>query len=232
MARRSPFGRDERVVTEVTISSANSSRTITLSEVRDWFGKSKKLQLGRGQCSKIAARLTRLRWPSDSPTPTDTFDPEIMEGYWDFDNATKAAKTLLEHVPAMLSHWKSLRPTAESRAGYEAIHNLKDALSTAMPYVEWPFGRYQRQTGRKQPKDWHIYSVLIARLVVEVLVVAGESKPGITHNSLVVRVVHKALIRMDFPNSAMITRDAIGAHLSRWNKRYGLTKRISQQSKP
>jgi hypothetical protein len=130
---------------------------------------------------------------------------------------------LLDSVPAMLSHWNGQRSTSETREGCEAIKALGDALSAAMHYIEWPFGRYEPQTGQKRPKDWHTYSIIIARLIVRTLIDAGEAAPGITHNSLVVQVTHRALIRLEVPNLGMLTPDAIGAHLARWNKKYGLT---------
>jgi hypothetical protein len=203
------------------------TRTITAAEVRGWFGDSSC----EVQYSEIAAFLTKCRWPSDPPPPPDApWLPKIIESgsndCWDFKAATDAAKTLRDSVPAMLSHWEGLRWAPETREGYEAIKGLGEALSAAMPYVEWPFGRYERQTSRKLMKDWHTYSALFANRIIDVLVEAGHQKPGITRNSVLVRVIHSALIRMKFPNPEMITRSAIGMHLTRWNEEFGLTSRL------
>jgi hypothetical protein len=109
------------------------------------------------------------------------------------------------------------------RGGYDAIEKLGEALSTAMPYIEWPLGHYERQTRPKRPKAWHTMALIVARLVIGVMVEAGHNDPGISRNSVVARVVRKALIRMNFSNSQMITLTAIAAHLTRWDKKYGLT---------
>jgi hypothetical protein len=207
------------------------TRTITAAEVRGWFGASSNALLSEVQYSEIAAYLTKCRWPSDPPPSPDAPGlSKIIESgsddYWDFKAVTDAAKTLRDSVPAMLSHWEGLRWAPETREGYEVIKGLGEALSAAMPYVEWPFGRYERQTRRKQMKDWHGPSVLFANRIIDVLVRAGHNNPGITHNSVLVRVVHSALIRMKFPNPEMITRSAIGMHLTRWDEEFGLNSRL------
>ena len=66
-------------------------------------------------------------------------------------------------------------------------------------------------------------ALVIARLVIKVMIDAGHNEPGITRNSIVVRIVRNALIRINFPNTKMITISAIGAHLTRWNNKFGLT---------
>jgi len=113
------------------------------------------------------------------------------------------------------------------------LSGLGEALSTGMPYIEWPFGYYERQSHPKRPKTWHMMALLVAQLVIRVMVEIGHEDPGITRNSVVARVVRKALIRMNFPNSNMITLTAIGAHLTRWDKSFGLTpKGIVSLSRP
>jgi hypothetical protein len=199
---------------------------ITADEVRQWFGSSCGLQLGDAQYDEIAACLTKWRWPSDPPDSPWLPKEEIETNpnpWWDFQGASDAAKTLLASVPAMLSHWDGLRWAPETNAGYEAIKTLRNALSVAMPYIEWPFGQYERQTGRKQPKAWHIPAILVAQVIVKAMIKAGHDEPGITRNSVVVRVVRKALIRMGYPDPEMVTTTAIGAHLTRWDKKFGLT---------
>ena len=51
----------------------------------------------------------------------------------------------------------------------------------------------------------------------------GHGEPGITRNSVVVRIVRNALVRMNFQDVKMTTPAAIGAHLTRWDKKFGLT---------
>jgi hypothetical protein len=210
----------------VTISDDTASRVITGAEVKGWFGNSCNARLGCAQYGEIAACLTKFRRPSDTPDfprfPKDAIEARLNR-WWDFKAASDAAKTLLDSVPAMASHWDGLRWAPETCGGYEAIKTLGDALVIALPYIEWPFGHYQRQTGRKRPKAWHIPAVLIAHVIVKAMIGAGHNEPGITRNSVVVRVVHKALIRMRFPDSEMITATAIGAHLTRWDEKFGLT---------
>jgi hypothetical protein len=198
------------------VIEAKASRTITAAEVRDWFGKNPKSRLGNAQHREIAAYLTKLRWPSDAggllgPRPSTV---EIgTDDYWDFDAATDAAKLLLESLPAMHRHWNGLLWAPETRGGYAAIKTLQDALVIALPYIEWPFGEYERQTGRKQPKTWHLPAVMVANVIVKAMIEAGHDEPGITRNSILVRVVRKALIRMRYPYVQMITASAVGAHL-------------------
>ena len=206
-----------------------ASRTITANEVRDWFGKSPKAQLGGTHYRTIAAYLTKIRWPSDAggllgPQPSTV--KIVPDDYWDFKAATDAAKLLLDTMPAMLRHWDGLRWAPETRGGYRAIKTLKSALRIALPNIEWPFGKYERQTGRKRPKVWHLSAVMIANVIVKVMIEAGHDDPGITRKSIVVRVVRKALIRMQYPHVQMITASAVGAHLTRWDKKYGLTRSV------
>jgi hypothetical protein len=207
------------------VAQDTASRTITAAEVRDWFGKSPESRLGNAQYCDIAAYLTRLKWPSDPmrrPSSRRSADETIeSDAYWDFKAATDAAKLLRESIPAMLTHWNGLLWAPETRGGYAAIKTFQDALVITLPYIEWPFGEYERQTGRKQPKTWQLPAVLIAKVIMKAMIEAGHNEPGITRNSIVVRVIRKALIRMRFLNE--ITISAVGAHLTRWDKKYGLT---------
>jgi hypothetical protein len=209
-------------------SRAKGSRKITAAEVRRWVGNSKRSKLGPAQCNEIAEALTSYRWPADPPSPPGSpWVPREIDGdpdrWWDFKATTEAAKALLKSAPAMLSHWEGQRWTSQTRDGFDVIKALGDALFLAMPYIEWPFGYYERQARRRQPKPWHTMAVIIANLVIKVLIESGQNAPGITRNSVVVRVIRNALVRMDFPNSKMITPSAIGMHLERWDKKYGLT---------
>jgi hypothetical protein len=204
------------------------SRKIAPSEVKQWFGTSSKAQLHNSQYRKIATHLTKLHWPSDPPPPPDSpwlakIITEPDDRWWDFRAATAAAKTLHDSIPKMLVFQEGLRWAPETRDGHGAIMRLQEALLTALPYIEWPFGFYKRSTGYKPPKAWHTYALLVAQLIIREMVVAGHAEPGITRNSVVVRVVRKALIRMLIPQAKIISSTAIGAYLTRWNKKYGLT---------
>ena len=209
-------------------NSQHASRTITAAEVRGWFGSSPKSRLGATQYREIAAYLTKIRWPSDTgplfqPCPV-AVEPDEADRYWDFGAAFAAAKLLLESMPAMLRHWNGLLWAPETRGAHPAIKALQDALTVALPYIEWPFGVYERQTGRKKPKIWHLPAVMVANIVIKAMIEAGHDDPGITRNSIIVRVVCKALIRMRYPHVHMITASAVGAHLTRWDKKYGLIR--------
>jgi hypothetical protein len=206
----------------------SGSRKITSVEVRQWFGSSSKAKLHNPQYRKIASHLTKLHWPGDPPPPADspwlaTINTEIDDRWWDFQAATAAAKTLRDSFPKMLAFQEGLQWAPETRDGLGAIKQLQASLVVAIPYIEWPFGYYKRATGYKPPKAWHTYASLVARLVIQEMVVAGHAEPGITRNSIVVRVVRKALIRMTIPYAKTVSNTAIGAYLTRWDKKYGLT---------
>jgi hypothetical protein len=205
------------------------SRTITPADVREWFGS--RSRPNEALCDEIAGRLTKMRWPSDPPDDPDSpwLQCEILEPdtdrWWDFEGAADAAKTLLASVPAMLSFWDQLRWAPETRAGHEAIKALGGALSLALPYVEFPFGKYERQV-RKRPKNWHVPAIIIASFIREALIQSGRGAPALTRNSVLVRVVRQALVRMEYPNIGTVTPTAIGAHLTRWADKYWVPARI------
>jgi len=54
------------------------------------------------------------------------------------------SKTLLDNMPAIVSHWDG----RQGLRGTDAVMKLKEALSEAIEHLEWPFGRYDRQTGQ------------------------------------------------------------------------------------
>ena len=176
--------------------------------------------------------MTRLHWPEDPastagspwlPEITTTFD----ERWWDFKAAANAANTLNESIAKMLVFQEGLLSSPETRDSYAAIKSLGDALVTAIPYIEWPFGPYERRSGFRRAKQWHTYALIIARLTIDELEMAGHGDRGITRNSVVVRVVQNALLRMRIPPQTL-SKTAIGAFLTRWNKKYGLTRKAIQ----
>lgn len=200
-----------------------SDRTITANEVESWFGNSSAARLKEKQYSEIAAKLTRFKW-SDEPAkvgPPNKLTEDDQDRWWDFKAVPDAAKLLYASLPAMRRHWKSLERGPETQGGDSVILDLGQALEKALPYIEWPFGKYKRTTGRKIPKDWHLPAVLIAKVIVRALVESGHTSPAISKNSVVARIVRRALIRMRYLNE--IDTSAIAAHLTRWNKTYGLT---------
>jgi hypothetical protein len=211
------------------VLSAENNRTITAAEVEKWVGKSSKSKMGEVQFHEIAAGLTRFRWPNDPPKRFAN-EARVVDSdgspFWDFTAVTAAAKTLLKNAPAMLSHWEGQRWAPQTRDGFDIIKNLGDALLRAMPYIEWPLGYYDGKTSNKTPKPWHAMAIVIARLVIKSMIEAGQDQPGLARNSVVARIVYRALFRMNFPNSNMITVTAIGAHLTRWDKKYGLTPSV------
>jgi hypothetical protein len=196
-------------------------RIITPAEVRAWFGKSKQQKLKPEVYGKIAAGLTNLRWPSDPPPKARSRSPVSESCLWDIKAAGKDAKALLASIPVMLSHFREPKWSPEHQEAYKAIDALNQTLHAAMPYIEWPLGRYEPSKGKKAPKNWHMHSFLIARLVIDTFLEAGHKAPGITHNSIVVTIIKNALVRMQFPYSKTVSREAIGAHLKRWHEKYG-----------
>ncbi len=206
-------------------SAQTTDRTIKAAEVKTWFGKSRQAQLADAQYSEIAARLTQYRWKNDPPDdPNSPWLPKLTKAddreWWDFKASLEAAKTLLESAPAMLRHWESLQKWPATRDGYETIKKLSASLSEAMPYIEWPFGKYERQTGMKTPKIWHAPVFAIARLIISAMVAAGHANPAITKNSVVVRIVQSAMIRMEHDPIQLTT---IAAYLVRLDRKFGLT---------
>jgi hypothetical protein len=205
----------------VKTSPDKVSREIIAAEVKQWFGNSSKAQLRNDQYGEIAARLTRFYWPSD-PLELPELFTESHDRCWDFGAAIDAAKSLFDDIPAMVAHWNCPQPTPETRAGLDAIKQLEAALLVALYHLEWPFGGGERLIGQKQPKDWHVYALGIASLIIGEMIKAGNTKPGITRNTVVVKVVHKALVRMGIPYSRTLSHSAIGAYLTRSNEKHGL----------
>jgi hypothetical protein len=199
----------------------DNKRIITAAEVMAWRRSGNRSKLTDEECEKIGIKLTSMRWPADPP-PDQLETAEIREDeYWDVKETTNAARSLLADLPVMLSHWEGLVWSPTTAGGYPAIKNLEQALLAAMPYIEQPFGPYEPRTGHKEPKDWHIYAIVIANLITKLLVDSGRAKPALTHNSVAVRIIYQAIRRMGIPDADMITHPAIGAHLGRWQELYG-----------
>jgi hypothetical protein len=193
---------------------------------RSEVGISSKIKLREPQYSRLAARFTKFRWPSDPPLARSSrrYNPvsEPDQRLWDFKAATKSAQTLRDSIPKMLEFQKTLLWAPETQNGYAAIKALETALTSALPYIEWPFGESKKATGQKRAKEWHTYAHLLARDMIGEMIAAGYPQPGITRNSVVVRVVQKALRRMKIPHSQSLSLTTIGAYLTRQHKKFGL----------
>jgi hypothetical protein len=220
------------------------ARTITPAEVKDWFGRRPPAEAA---CTEIAALLTKMRWASDDPLPAlrdgmcwawlpDQAGPVQVpdidpDPYWDFRAATDAAKTLLAGFPRMLRHWDGLMWSAETSGGYPAIKAAQDALLAALPYIEWPFGAYERQGHRTKMRlaDWHMPALAIKNIVSEVLMKCGwSSAPRFSRDAAATRVVFNALARMDYKKISRrkgeeSETNTIAAFLRRWGQHWEKT---------
>ncbi|HEY5305929.1 MAG TPA: hypothetical protein VIJ52_04590 [Pseudolabrys sp.] len=222
------------------------SHTITAVEVQKWSANARK-PWPNDVCAEVAAGLNKMQWFSDPPLPLlkdgerrersidfATSPPKIGEWqavpdldddqWWDFQAAADAAKTLLNSVPAMLAHSDGLRWAPKTRDHYAAIEALRDALVRSMPYIEWPFGKYEPQDHRKKsrPSDWHMPAVVIAGIISRALVQfkVRSRAPSFSRDSIEAQVVHEALTRTGYK---CIDTNTIAAHLTRRAAKFGKT---------
>jgi hypothetical protein len=225
------------------------TRTITSSEVMEWFGRK---PLSDEACTEIAARLTKMRWASDLLLPvledgmrwtlaavppgeadwlhlpagkmtweqTPDNDPDP---YWDIQAATEAAKTLLASIPRMLRHWDEQRLTP--RASSEAIKALDDALERALPFIESPFGQGERQDHRERMrlKDWQMPALAIKNIMSQVLSKCGRQS-AFSRAAAATRVVKRALVRMGYKiphrKGEYSETNTLAAFFRRWEKHW------------
>jgi len=163
-----------------------------------------------------------MRWPNDSHELTEAEEQEKEGRWWDFEKASSAVYDLLEALPRMKDLWHGQQWAPESRNVYPALCRLERALNESSHPIQYPFGECEHHTkiGKKAPKDWHIVAVLIAQIFHETLPL--KARPlRLSGNSVVPRVIDKALTRMGYPHGEMRSNAAIAAHLRRWRKRYG-----------
>jgi hypothetical protein len=221
------------------------NRTIKPAEVMEWFRRGHKPWPSEPCCAEIAERLNKMRWPSDPRLPlpgSSSPDP-----WWHPETAAARAKALLDDVPAMLWFWQRMQtapkewlpsqwdeielpngirkediikqfvPGLRLREGYEAIDQLRIALEAALPYIEFPFGKYERRDHRKgkHSKPWHAHAVAIAPWIAAALRQAGREVYGTSRNTALVRIVREALLRIGY-GKRDITVTAVAAHLTRW----------------
>ena len=199
---------------------------ITPAEVKAWFGQRANARLSEAQYRSVAEKLNTWNWPRDPverrvPTPSDD------DSYWDFRGAIKATKFLLAAMPAMKTHWQRLTWAPETREGYTATVALEQALQTALPFIEWPFGPYQRAIGRKRRKEWQVPSVLVAKILAEAIV-ESRGNPSLGRNAVLVRATNQALGRMGY-NLTNVGISGISAHLTRWDRQYGLIRHFERR---
>jgi hypothetical protein len=193
-----------------------TKEAITAAEVSDWFRSCRTSPPSAEFCEHVAARFTKMKWPSDP----DVRKPQpVSDGWpywWEFDEVTKAAKSLRESVPQMLRHWETRR--LREPAGYDAIYKLSEALTVALPYIDFPLGPVERASGQKKPKDWHIVALVIWNCIMEAP--DRPTSPSVSRKAVMVRVIRSALHRMGYKLADL---GGISQHLTRWNARYGLT---------
>jgi hypothetical protein len=205
---------------------SSPSHTITSAEVKAWFGQRANARLSETQYRAVAKKLNMFRRPGDPVECRAEPSPDV-DPYWDFRAATKSAKLLLDAMPAMIRHWQALTWAPETRDGHAATVALERALQTALPFIEWPFGEYRRTTGRKQPKPWHLPSVLVAKILAEAMV-TSQCSPSLARSAVLVRVTAKALQCMGYKLTNVGT-SGISAHLTRWDSRYGLIRHLKRR---
>ena len=217
------------------IKPKSDARTITAAEVRVWFvgGPKSKPWPSEALCAEVAARLTKFRWASEWPSPEisdegaaaiswDNPWTSERECYpcWDSEEAAHAAKALLKNIPAMLAHYSPMR----QHDGYDAIERFRVALDAAIPFIEFPFGKYDRDEARKRqlhpkhPKPWHASAIPVARVTIDALRRSGHTVEGTSHNTITVRIVRDALVRMGFDD---IEKPAIAKVLTKWADEHG-----------
>jgi hypothetical protein len=138
-------------------------------------------------------------------------DMDFDQDWWDVKSVTKAAKLLSEVLPKIEAHWSKMLPTTGKLEGVEALRGLGSALERAIDYVEFPFGKYKKNQA-KDPKEWHIPSVLIAKKVIIGLKEAGRTEPGTAKGSIVADVTHKALGHLGYT----LDPSAVAKHITDW----------------
>jgi hypothetical protein len=158
-------------------------------------------------------------------------DMDFDQYWWDVKEVTKAAKLLSKVLPKIEAHWSKMLPTPGTLEGVEALRGLGSALERAIDYVEFPFGKYKKNQA-KNPKAWHVPSVLIAKKVIAGLKEAGRIEPGTAKGSIVAGVTFEALKHLKYPDASMITESAVAKHItgwfSRWNHSAGNADRYWQ----
>lgn len=193
------------------------SDPITALEVRRWLDRF-SIGLDSNVYQSVADHFQYMAERRNAPKKKPSHELVANTIVWDFKNVSKAAKIVLANIPTMLASWDRMLPTSETRAGYEAIRVLGESLSSAMPYVEYPWGYYE-ENRRHPPKDWHLPAVLIANTITRALLQSGHRRPAMSSgNTILSQIIQTVLERMGHKK---IETGAIAQHLLRWYERAG-----------
>jgi hypothetical protein len=141
---------------------------------------------------------------------------DLANRSWDSEKALRAANALRATMPKQLQHWDSLRWAPETAGGSEAMKLLSESLEEALPYIEWPYGRYERKKKLSKPPEWHVAAVIIANKIVEA---TGQSiqTVSLSRKSPLPKVVSKALREVEFGEREV---SAVSMCLERWREEY------------
>jgi hypothetical protein len=218
------------------------TRPVAGDEVLAWFKNHRQPWPSSAHCDAIADRINRIAagpWTDEEydaaidaeiakfyaaagvQRPPPAPEADVRE-YWDFNEVTAAAKTLLAAIPNMRDHWTRLEWAPETRGGTSAMDTLAEALTIAMPLIEWPFGRYERVSGQKKNKDWHFHALALAPLILRAMQNAGHQRLSLERNSIAVKILQQALNRAS-DRIVGIDEPAIAQFLKRWKGWRGLT---------
>jgi hypothetical protein len=176
--------------------------------------------------------LNRCRWPDDPepmwlpPDPIEGKEQPVLDEWpW---NATEAkeiadgAKQLLEKLPIIAEHWHQ-QSRYLSKNPRETLLRLQDVLRACLPLIEYPLGEVEPAVGiPKASKQWQHYALLIARRAIWVLNKVGHNRPSLDRNSIVARVVHETMKRMQIRDIQTVTTSGVSAFLIRWHNHFGL----------
>ena len=205
---------------------------ISPAKVKEWRGR-RKSDLNDDQCAAIADALNRqIRWPEDpKPQPEDPNFITVIEDDeaeadhpWDFKEAGTSAKNLLTALPRLLAHWEDACQHLPGSTICQDLREVERTLSAAREYIEFPLGRpIASPRIPRASKTWQTYSHLIARIVIDQMIQNGRTKVAVSRNSVVVRIVHCALLHMEVEHIHTVERSGISAFLTRWDEVCGLT---------
>jgi hypothetical protein len=210
-------------------SRSERYRPIKAEEIAAWYGTFLKPVLSAEQFDAIAKAINGWWWPGDEPPAdaspeTEAASRKYMEEaiyLWDFKQVTKAAKTLLDKLPAIQRQRTKLVP--HDYVGLGALEQLSILLTETMPMIEFPWGPGDTREGRPHiSKLWQSYALLIGQTIIPEMSKAGHETTSISRNSVIVRIVREVMMRMKI-EGAHVTETAISAFLVRWDKFYGLT---------
>ena len=214
------------------LQGRHPSEAVTAAHVIKWFGRSLNPPVGLAQCAEIASSINGCRWAGEPPPrPGDPGFVRILEPdaadaarWWDFKGVTRAGKTLLHNLPVVTANCERQNWSPQGQARCDALNKLTEALQQAMPYIEFPFGPCERRTGRPSAsKQWHTYALILSHFVLPAMIKAGHPNPAISRNSVLVRVVREAMIKMGIEGAKIVSASTVSAFLTRWDEFYGLT---------